>query len=55
MLKKLITGALTAAVAITASINAAQAEDELFIPMLSYRTGPFAGAEFPLQTGFTIT
>ncbi|NDH26459.1 MAG: ABC transporter permease, partial [Rhodobacteraceae bacterium] len=52
MLKKLITGALTAAVAITASINAAQAEDELFIPMLSYRTGPFAGGGIPFANGF---
>ena len=52
MFRKLISGALTVAVVAGASISAAQAEDTLYIPSLSYRTGPFAGGGIPFANGF---
>mgnify|MGYP001490135570 FL=1 len=52
MFKKLITGALSAAIALGASFTVVHAEDELFIPMLSYRTGPFGGNGTPFANGF---
>ena len=52
MFRKLISGALTVAVVAGASISAAQAEDTLYIPSLSYRTGPFAGGGTPFANGF---
>ncbi|MGC6527142.1 MAG: ABC transporter substrate-binding protein, partial [Paracoccaceae bacterium] len=52
MFKTLITGALSAVMALGATITTVQAEDELFVPMLSYRTGPFAGGGIPFANGF---
>ena len=45
MFRKLVSGALTVAVVAGASISTAQAEDTLYIPSLSYRTGAFAGGD----------
>ncbi|MEM8821192.1 MAG: ABC transporter permease, partial [Pseudomonadota bacterium] len=53
MLKKLVLG--TAALGIAASVQTATpvfAEDTIYIPSLSYRTGPFAGAGTPIANGF---
>jgi branched-chain amino acid transport system substrate-binding protein len=52
MLKKLIAGVLGAAVVTGASYETAQAEDTLYVPSLSYRTGPFAGAGVQIANGF---
>ena len=52
MFKTLIIGALSAVMALGATITTVQAEDELFVPMLSYRTGPFAGGGIPFANGF---
>ncbi len=43
MFKRLITGALMAAVSTGATVSVTSAEDVLYVPSLSYRTGPFAG------------
>lgn len=55
MLTKLTTGALALTVAATATFTVApaQAEDTLYIPALTYRTGPFAGGGVPIANGFT--
>ena len=55
MLTKLTTGALALTVAATATFAAApaQAEDTLYIPALTYRTGPFSGGGVPIANGFT--
>lgn len=45
---------LTAAAAVAASLLAAPAiaqEGELFVPLLTYRTGPFAGSGIPIADG----
>ncbi|NBT41862.1 MAG: ABC transporter permease [Alphaproteobacteria bacterium] len=52
MIKRLLSGALAAAVAVGASINTVSAEDVLYVPSLSYRTGPFAGGGNPVANGF---
>ena len=52
MFRKLVSGALTVAVVAGASISTAQAEDTLYIPSLSYRTGAFAGGGIPFANGF---
>jgi len=41
-----------AAAALAAVMPVAQAEDSLFIPSLTYRTGPFAGGGIPFADGF---
>ena len=52
MFKKLFTGGIATAVALSANLTTAFAEDGLFIPILSYRTGPFAGGGVPTANGF---
>ena len=52
MIKRLIAGVLGAAVVTGASFEAVQAEDTLYVPSLSYRTGPFAGAGVQIANGF---
>lgn len=52
MFKKLITGALMAAVSTGATVSVTSAEDVLYVPSLSYRTGPFAGGGIPSANGF---
>jgi len=50
MLKKCALG--VAAIAFAGSLAAeAVAEDSMFIPLLSYRTGPFAGSGIPVANG----
>jgi len=50
-LKSLLLGATAAAIAVTGTLVTAQAE-ELYVPSLSYRTGPFAGGGIPFANGF---
>jgi len=50
-IKKLGCTAIAAA-AFAAFMPVAQAEDTLFIPSLTYRTGPFAGGGIPFADGF---
>lgn len=50
-LKSLILGAAAAAMTVAGTANIAQSE-ELYIPSLSYRTGPFAGGGIPFANGF---
>lgn len=52
MLKKLILGAAALAVAGSMPVTTASAEDTLYVPSLSYRTGPFAGGGIPFANGF---
>ncbi len=52
MLKKLVLGAAALAVAGTMNVTTASAEDTLFIPSLTYRTGPFAAGGTPFANGF---
>ena len=52
MFKKLFTGGIAMAVALSANLTTAFAEDGLYIPILSYRTGPFAGGGVPTANGF---
>ncbi len=52
MFKKLATGAVIAATALTMQMGSASAEDTLYVPSLSYRTGPFAGNGIPIANGF---
>ncbi len=50
-LKSLIFGVAATAVAASGTWVSAQAE-ELYVPNLSYRTGPFAGGGIPIANGF---
>jgi len=52
MFKKLTTGAVAVAIAATLQVTSASAGDSLYIPQLSYRTGPFAGSGTPVANGF---
>ncbi len=52
MFKKIVTGAVALAVASTLQVSGAAAEDSLYVPSLSYRTGPFAGGGVPVANGF---
>jgi branched-chain amino acid transport system substrate-binding protein len=49
-LKHLALG-LAVVVAAPAAVTAAQAEDGLYIPLFTYRTGPFAGSGIPIANG----
>ncbi|HRK23474.1 MAG TPA: ABC transporter substrate-binding protein [Beijerinckiaceae bacterium] len=49
-LKKLALG-LAAATAITTFAGAAQAQDSIYVPLLTYRTGPFASSGVPIADG----
>lgn len=53
MLKKIILGTAVLAVAGTIQVTTASAEDTLFLPSLSYRTGPFAGGGIPYANGYS--
>ncbi len=51
-LKQLALGVAAAAmVAGTVAASKAQAEDSIYIPLLTYRTGPFAGSGTPIADG----
>jgi branched-chain amino acid transport system substrate-binding protein len=49
-LKHLAFG-LAVVIAAPATVTAAQAEDGIYIPLFSYRTGPFAGSGIPIANG----
>ena len=48
----IIGAAATAIIASSAVATTAQAEDSLYVPMLSYRTGAFSGGGIPFANGF---
>lgn len=49
--KKLAIGAMTAAGFAAGALLPANAADEIYIPLLTYRTGPFAGSGIPIGNG----
>src|SRR5262249_25570390 len=51
-IKYLALGVLLAGAAMPAAAPA-QAEDTIYIPLLSYRTGPFAGSGLPIANGMS--
>jgi branched-chain amino acid transport system substrate-binding protein len=51
-IKYLALGVLLAGAAIPAAVPA-QAQDSIYIPLLSYRTGPFAGSGLPIANGMS--
>ncbi len=52
MFKKLILGAAAIAMVSGIQVQSAAAEGTLYVPSLSYRTGPFAGGGIPIANGF---
>lgn len=52
MFKKLVLGAAALGMAASMQVTTATAEDSIYIPSLSYRTGPFAGGGTPFANGF---
>ena len=51
--RSMLLGAVaTAVVASSTAFTTAQAEDMLYVPSLSYRTGAFAGGGIPFANGF---
>lgn len=52
-LRKLVFGAVAAAfVAVPVAVETATAEETAFLPMLTYRTGPYSVSGIPLANGF---
>ena len=51
-LKSLILGAAATAMTVTGFASTASYAEELYVPSLSYRTGPFAGGGIPFANGF---
>ena len=52
MIKNLVTSAVLAATALGVHVQTAVGDETLFVPSLSYRTGPFAGGGIPLANGY---
>jgi len=52
MFKKFILGAAAIAMVGGMQVQAASAEGTLYVPSLSYRTGPYAGGGIPIANGF---
>ncbi|HVG50167.1 MAG TPA: ABC transporter substrate-binding protein [Xanthobacteraceae bacterium] len=50
-LKCLVLGAAVAAAAALPAVTPATAQDSIYIPLFSYRTGPFAGSGIPIAAG----
>lgn len=51
-MKGLLVGAVLAATAVTpAFVSSAAAQDSIYIPLFSYRTGPFANSGIPIANG----
>src|SRR6201998_2970740 len=46
-----IGGALMTAIGLLAPMPGAQAQDSIYIPLLTYRTGPFSGSGTPIANG----
>ena len=51
MFKKVTTGAVALAIASTLQIAPVSAQETLYVPLLTYRTGPFAGGGIPIANG----
>ena len=51
-LKHFVLGLAIAAM-LPAALATAQAEDGLYVPLFTYRTGPFAGSGTPYANGLT--
>ena len=51
-MKKFVIGTAAAAILASAPIVTVSAEDTLYIPALTYRTGAFAGGGIPIANGF---
>ncbi|MEM8750353.1 MAG: ABC transporter substrate-binding protein [Pseudomonadota bacterium] len=51
-LKSLVLGLAAATVAVSGTFATMASAEELYIPNLSYRTGPFAGGGIPIANGF---
>ncbi|WP_321344739.1 ABC transporter substrate-binding protein [Breoghania sp.] len=49
----LATGLAAAVVAGSFAVPAAQAEDSLYVPLFTYRTGPYAGSGIPIANGMS--
>src|SRR5687767_8266892 len=53
-LKHLALGtALVATALVPALASKAQAQDSIYVPLLTYRTGPFAGSGIPIANGMS--
>ena len=51
-MKGLLVGAVLAATAVTpALVSNAAAQDTIYVPLFTYRTGPFAGSGIPIANG----
>ncbi|MDE2375181.1 MAG: ABC transporter substrate-binding protein, partial [Hyphomicrobiales bacterium] len=48
---KLLALGLALVIAAPAAVTAAQAEDGIYIPLMSYRTGPYSGAGIAIFNG----
>lgn len=48
-----MTGALAAAIAVTGFFASKAEAEELYVPLLTYRTGPFAGSGIPIADGMS--
>ena len=46
-----LAGAVAASLGITALATKAQAQEGIYVPLLTYRTGPFAGSGIPIANG----
>jgi len=51
MFKKMTTGAVALAIATTLQVAPASAADTLYVPLLTYRTGPFSVGGTPIANG----
>jgi branched-chain amino acid transport system substrate-binding protein len=51
--KLVVALALSATVGISAWGSKAQAQDSIYVPLLTYRTGPFAGSGIPIANGMS--
>lgn len=52
-LKSLLIGAAVATGMVTGVQTTVQAEDSVYVPLLTYRTGPFAGSGIPIANGMS--
>lgn len=51
-LKHFVLG-LAIVTAVSAAVSLAQAEEGIYVPLFTYRTGPFAGSGIPIANGLT--
>src|SRR6516162_4728486 len=49
--RSIVIAAAAAAGAMVACLAAAEAQDSIFVPLLTYRTGPFSGSGTPIANG----